>query len=133
MRLPIDVGSDRTILIYPSIEAIAELKMLRNSYGPEYVNQRRMVGKGGTRPFLRHWSRLRIRRTRAEAPGCIVLGLRVPKWNSWICDLSISFHSLPTTISFIGFAAPLNAQSVQDEFISDRQLAAVQDQPIDKP
>lgn len=38
--------------------------------------------------------------------------------------------SLPTTISFIRFAAPLNAQSVQDEFISDRQLAAVQDQPI---
>jgi hypothetical protein len=32
--------------------------------------------------------------------------------------------SLPTTI------APLNAQSMQDEFISDRQLAAVQDQPI---
>ena len=38
--------------------------------------------------------------------------------------------SLPTTISFIRFSAPLNAQSVQDEFISDRQLAAVQDQSI---
>lgn len=31
-----DTGSNRTILIYPSIEAIAEFKMLRNSYGPEY-------------------------------------------------------------------------------------------------
>jgi hypothetical protein len=31
-----DTGSNRTILLYPSIEAIAEFKMLRNSYSPEY-------------------------------------------------------------------------------------------------
>jgi len=31
-----DVGSNRTILVYPSVEAISEFKMLRNSYGPEY-------------------------------------------------------------------------------------------------
>ncbi|MEP6848376.1 MAG: carboxypeptidase regulatory-like domain-containing protein, partial [Acidobacteriota bacterium] len=31
-----DTGSNRTILLYPSIEAIAEFKMLRNSYGPEF-------------------------------------------------------------------------------------------------
>jgi hypothetical protein len=31
-----DVGSGRTILIYPSVDAIAEFKMIRNSYGPEY-------------------------------------------------------------------------------------------------
>jgi hypothetical protein len=31
-----DVGSNRTILIYPSVESISEFKMLRNSYGPEY-------------------------------------------------------------------------------------------------
>jgi hypothetical protein len=31
-----DVGSNRTILVYPSIDAIAEFKMIRNSYGPEY-------------------------------------------------------------------------------------------------
>jgi hypothetical protein len=31
-----DVGSNRTILIYPSTDAIAEFKMLRNSFGPEY-------------------------------------------------------------------------------------------------
>jgi hypothetical protein len=31
-----DIGSNRTILIYPSIDAIQEFKMLRNSYGPEY-------------------------------------------------------------------------------------------------
>jgi hypothetical protein len=31
-----DVGSNRTILIYPSVDAIAEFKMLRNAYGAEY-------------------------------------------------------------------------------------------------
>ena len=31
-----DVGSNRTILVYPSIEAISEFKMLRNAYGAEY-------------------------------------------------------------------------------------------------
>jgi hypothetical protein len=31
-----DVGSNRTILIYPSVESISEFKMLRNAYGPEY-------------------------------------------------------------------------------------------------
>src|SRR5215472_10651398 len=31
-----DIGSNRGILIYPSIEAISEFKMLRNSYGAEY-------------------------------------------------------------------------------------------------
>ena len=47
-----DVGSNRTILIYPSLDSIAEFKMVRNSYGPEYgqaggavVN---IVTRGGT-------------------------------------------------------------------------------------
>ena len=47
-----DVGSNRTILVYPSIDAIDEFKILRNSYGPEYgqaagaiVN---IVTRGGT-------------------------------------------------------------------------------------
>jgi len=31
-----DIGSNRTILIYPSLDSIAEFKMVRNSYGPEY-------------------------------------------------------------------------------------------------
>ncbi|HEX6626292.1 MAG TPA: carboxypeptidase regulatory-like domain-containing protein, partial [Pyrinomonadaceae bacterium] len=31
-----DTGSNRTILLYPSIEAIGEFKMLRNSFSPEY-------------------------------------------------------------------------------------------------
>src|SRR5258706_8717240 len=31
-----DVGSQHTILVYPSIDAIEEFKILRNSYGPEF-------------------------------------------------------------------------------------------------
>src|SRR4026209_1121254 len=31
-----DVGSNRTILVYPSLEAIEEFKIHRNSYGAEY-------------------------------------------------------------------------------------------------
>ena len=31
-----DVGSNRTILVYPSIDAIEEFKIHRNSYGPEF-------------------------------------------------------------------------------------------------
>ena len=31
-----DYGSNRTILVYPSIDNIAEFKILRNSYGPEF-------------------------------------------------------------------------------------------------
>jgi hypothetical protein len=50
-----DIGSNRTILIYPSIDSIQEFKLLRNSYGPEYgqamgaiVN---IVTRGGTNQF----------------------------------------------------------------------------------
>lgn len=31
-----DVGSNRTILVYPAVDTIAEFKMIRNSYGAEY-------------------------------------------------------------------------------------------------
>ena len=46
-----DVGSNRTILVYPSLEAIEEFKILRNSYGPEFggagwrANQHRDAGR----------------------------------------------------------------------------------------
>src|SRR3989441_2660641 len=50
-----DIGSNRTILVYPSVDAIQEFKMLRNSYGPEYgqamgavVN---IITRGGTNQF----------------------------------------------------------------------------------
>jgi carboxypeptidase family protein/TonB-dependent receptor-like protein len=50
-----DIGSNRTILVYPSIDAIQEFKILRNSYPPEYgqamgaiVN---IITRGGTNSF----------------------------------------------------------------------------------
>src|SRR5882672_3731196 len=46
-----DIGSQRTILMYPSIDGIEEFKILRNSYGPEYGGaggaQINVVSKGG--------------------------------------------------------------------------------------
>jgi hypothetical protein len=50
-----DVGSNRTILVYPSLEAIEEFKILRNSYGPEFGGaggaQINIVTRGGTNKF----------------------------------------------------------------------------------
>src|SRR5688500_18328416 len=50
-----DVGSNRTILVYPSLEAIQEFKILRNSYGPEFGgaggSQINIVTRGGTNRF----------------------------------------------------------------------------------
>ena len=50
-----DVGSNRTIVIYPSIDAIQEFKILRNSYGPEYGQAMgavvSIVTKSGTNQF----------------------------------------------------------------------------------
>ena len=50
-----DVGSNRTILVYPSLEAIEEFKILRNSYGPEYGQsagaQINIVTRSGTNNF----------------------------------------------------------------------------------
>jgi hypothetical protein len=47
-----DVGSNRTILIYPSVEAIEEFKIHRNSYGAEFGQaagaQVNVVTRGGT-------------------------------------------------------------------------------------
>jgi hypothetical protein len=50
-----DVGSNRTILTYPSLEAIEEFKILRNSYGPEFGGASgahiNIVTRGGTNQF----------------------------------------------------------------------------------
>ncbi len=50
-----DTGSNRTILLFPSIEAIAEFKTLRNSYGPEYGQAAgaviSIVTRGGSNEF----------------------------------------------------------------------------------
>ena len=47
-----DMGSQRTILAYPSIDAISEVKVVTNAYGPEYGQsgggQVNVVTKGGT-------------------------------------------------------------------------------------
>jgi hypothetical protein len=50
-----DVGSQHTILTYPSIDAIEEFKILRNSYGPEFGgaggSQVNIVTRGGGNDF----------------------------------------------------------------------------------
>jgi Carboxypeptidase regulatory-like domain len=50
-----DVGSNRTIVVYPSLEGIQEFKILRNSYGPEFGGaggaQINIVTRGGTNRF----------------------------------------------------------------------------------
>jgi len=50
-----DSGSNRTILIYPSIEAISEFKMLRNSYGAEYGQASGAVINIATRSGSNQW------------------------------------------------------------------------------
>jgi hypothetical protein len=54
-----DVGSNRTILVYPSVDAIEEFKILRNAYGAEFGQsggaQINIVTRGGTKEF--HGSR----------------------------------------------------------------------------
>lgn len=50
-----DVGSNRTILVYPSVDSIEEMKVHRNSYGPEFGGaggaQINVVTRGGTNDF----------------------------------------------------------------------------------
>src|SRR6266699_4420449 len=50
-----DIGSQRTILTYPSIDGIEEFKIQRNSYGPEYGSssgaQINIVTKGGANQY----------------------------------------------------------------------------------
>jgi hypothetical protein len=51
----VDVGSGRTLLVYPSIDSIEEFKVLRNSYGAEYGGnsggQVSLITKSGTNQF----------------------------------------------------------------------------------
>jgi hypothetical protein len=50
-----DVGSNRTILVYPSVDSIEEFKVHRNAYGPEFGQaggaQVNVVTRGGTNDF----------------------------------------------------------------------------------
>jgi hypothetical protein len=51
----VDIGSGRTLLVYPSIDSIEEFKVERNSYGAQYGGnsggQVTLVTKGGTNEF----------------------------------------------------------------------------------
>jgi outer membrane receptor protein involved in Fe transport len=50
-----DIGSNRTILVYPSLQAIDEMKILTNSYGAEYGQASggviSIITRGGTNTF----------------------------------------------------------------------------------
>lgn len=50
-----DMGSQRTILVYPAIDSIEEFKIVENAYGPEYGQsggaQVNIVTKGGTNNY----------------------------------------------------------------------------------
>jgi len=50
-----DMGSQRTILVYPSLDSVSEFKIVTNSYGPEYGQsggaQVNIVTKSGTNSF----------------------------------------------------------------------------------
>jgi len=50
-----DIGSNRTILVYPSIDAIQEFKILRNSYGPEYGQAMGAIVNIVTRQGTNRW------------------------------------------------------------------------------
>src|SRR6267378_7074173 len=76
-----DIGSQRTILIYPSIDAIEEFKILRNSYGPEFGGaggaQINIVTRGGGNDF--HGSAFYFGRNDALIAKNSLLGPTDPK------------------------------------------------------
>src|SRR5258707_158088 len=76
-----DIGSQRTILVYPSIDAIEEFKILRNSYGPEFGGaggaQINIVTRGGGNDF--HGSAFYFGRNDALNAKNVLLGPTDPK------------------------------------------------------
>ena len=81
-----DVGSNRTILVYPSLEAIAEFKIHRNAYGAEFggasAAQINLVTRGGTN----------------DLRGSVFYFARRGSWNetNYILELSLIHISEPT-------------------------------------
>jgi len=76
-----DIGSQRTILVYPSIDAIEEFKILRNSYGPEFGGaggaQINIVTRGGGNDF--HGSAFYFGRNDALIAKSVLLAPNEPK------------------------------------------------------
>src|SRR4029077_8961538 len=50
-----DVGSNRTLLVFPSIDSIAEFRVMRNSFSAEYGQAQgavvNLITKGGSNQF----------------------------------------------------------------------------------
>jgi len=109
----------------PSIEVIAQFN------GPEYVKEE-STRKGRDSPLFKASEPFKDKKGTSGRAWVYSVGNSGCQSgnNPGLCNLSISSHFTAYYHLFYRFPAPFNAQSVQDEFISERQPPAVHDQPI---